>query len=363
MCSRRIILLFIGLVAVLLVCGLIIAAAYWGYNYYGIGSGQVLAESAKSGAITVYTAMEDDQLERYLEVFEQEYPEIEVNVVRDSTGVITAKFLQEKDNPQADVIWGLAATSLVLANAQGMLAPYAPAGFERIDPRFRDVGHPPDWVGIDVWMSAFCVNTAEIEKLGLPVPKSWDDLLDPVYKDYIVMPNPNSSGTGFMSVSAMLQLRGREEGWAYLDRLHDNVALYTHSGSKPCQMAGAGEYPIGISFGYRGILQQEQGEPLEVIFPAEGSGWDMEANALVKKPGIKPAARTFLDWAVSDSAMKEYAQSYAITGASTGQPIPEGFPDNPVARLIDNNFSWSAANRKAILAEWLERYDGKSEAQ
>lgn len=321
--------------------------------------------NAPAGAqsIVVYTALEDDQLERYLAVFEQAHPEITVNLVRDSTGIVTAKLLAEKDNPQADVVWGLAATSLLLADQAGMLEPYAPAGLERVNPRFRDPSDPPAWVGIDVWMSAFCVNTVEMEAKGLPMPTSWADLTDPVYKDALVMPNPASSGTGFLSVSAILQMQGEEQGWTYLDALHENIGQYTHSGSKPCKMAGAGEYPIGISFGYRGIQQKLDGEPIEVVFPQEGSGWDLEANALVKKDDIKPAARTFLDWAISDDIMKEYATSFAITSVQTDAPIPEGFPADPLAQMIDNDFTWAASNRERILAEWTNRYDAKTEPE
>lgn len=317
--------------------------------------------AADSGEITVYTALEDDQIEGYLKVFNAAYPNIKINTVRDSTGVITARFLAEKDNPQADVVWGLAATSLLVADKEGMLEPYAPAGLDRIDAKFRDPSNPPHWVGNDVWMSAFCVNTIEMEKLKLTVPASWEDLLKPEYKGHIVMPNPNSSGTGFLSVSAILQLMGEEKGWAYLDKLHENMGQYTHSGSKPCKMAGAGEYAIGISFDYRALTQKADGEPIEAVFPKEGSGWDLEANALVKKATINPAAKTFLDWAISDSAMKEYAQSFSITGAKTDVPVPAGFPGDPQAQLIKNDFVWAAANRDAILAEWLKRYDAKSE--
>lgn len=317
--------------------------------------------AADSGEITIYTALEDDQIEGYLKVFNEAYPNIKVNTVRDSTGVITARFLAEKDNPQADVVWGLAATSLLVADQEGMLEPYAPAGLDRIDAKFRDPNNPPHWVGNDVWMSAFCVNTVEMEKLKLTMPTTWEDLLKPEYKGHIVMPNPNSSGTGFLSVSAILQMMGEEKGWAYLDKLHENMGQYTHSGSKPCKMAGAGEYAIGISFDYRALTQKADGEPIEAVFPKEGSGWDMEANALVKKATINPAAKTFLDWAISDSAMKEYAQSFSITGAKTDVPVPAGFPGDPQAQLIKNDFVWAAANRDAILAEWLKRYDAKSE--
>lgn len=322
-----------------------------------------LAESAAadSGEITVYTALEDDQIEGYLKVFNASYPNIKVNTVRDSTGVITARLLAEGKDTPADAVWGLAATSLLLADKDGLLEPYAPAGLDKVDAKFRDSKNPPHWLGIDVWMSAFCVNTVEAKKLKLDMPASWEDLLKPEYKGHLVMPNPNSSGTGFLSVAAILQLMGEEKGWAYLDKLHENIGQYTHSGSKPCKMAGTGEYAIGISFDYRALKQKADGEPIEAIFPKEGSGWEMEANALIKKATINPAAKTFLDWAITPDAMKQYAQSYSITSVKTDVPVPAGFPGEPSAQLIKNDFEWAAANRETILNEWLKRYDTKSE--
>lgn len=330
----------------------------------GCAQGSDAPASGGSGAaetIVVYTALEDDQLSRYREVFEREHPEITIEQVRDSTGIVTAKLLAEKDNPQADVVWGLAATSLLLADEAGMLEPYAPAGLERVSPKFRDGRNPPHWVGIDAWMSAFCVNTVELEANDLPMPATWADLAKPVYKGHITMSNPASSGTGYLSVAGLIQSMGEDAAWEYLAKLHDNMALYTHSGSKPCKLAGAGEYTIGISFGYRGVTQANAGEPVTTVFPSEGSGWDLEANALIKKDRIKPAARTFLDWAISDAIMKEYAQSYPVTSVDTGEPIPAGYVDDPKAQMIDNDLAWAAQNRERVLATWTERFDGKSE--
>ncbi|MCU0527168.1 MAG: putative 2-aminoethylphosphonate ABC transporter substrate-binding protein [Elainella sp. Prado103] len=319
---------------------------------------------ADSSAITVYTALEDDQLAKYLPLFEQAHPDIKVNKVRDSTGVVTAKLLAEKDNPQADVVWGLAASSLLVADQQGMLEPYAPQGLDKVRDQFKDDRDPPHWVGIDAWMSAFCVNTVEMEKRNLAIPQSWADLTKPEYKGLIVMSNPASSGTGFLSVSAMLQMKGEQEGWNYLDALHQNVAQYMHSGSKPCKVAGSGEYPIGISFDYRAVKQKNDGEPIEAVFPEEGSGWDIEANALVKKDNINPAAKTFLDWAISPEVSKLYAESFPITAVETDVPVPAGYPPEPIKQLTTkNDFNWAAQNRDAILAEWTKRYDAKSEAK
>ncbi|WP_408648813.1 putative 2-aminoethylphosphonate ABC transporter substrate-binding protein [Tumidithrix elongata] len=317
---------------------------------------------APSGGITVYTALEDDQLAEYLPLFEKQYPDIKINKVRDSTGVVTAKLLAEKDNPTADVVWGLAASSLLVADKQGMLEPYAPKGIEAVQPQFKDSQNPPHWVGIDAWESAFCVNTVESGKKNLPIPQSWADLIKPEYKGQIVMSNPASSGTGFLSVSAILQMMGDTDGWKYLDALHQNIAQYVHSGSKPCKLAGSGEYAIGISFGYRAVKQKKAGEPILPVFPKEGSGWDIEANALVKKANINPAAKTFLDWAISPEISRKYAKNFPLTAVKTDVPIPEGFPEDPIKQLYPkNDFKWAAANRDAILTEWTKRYDSKSE--
>ena len=287
---------------------------------------------ATSGEITVYTALEDEQ--------------------------VTA-LLAEKDNPQADVVWGTAASSMMVLDDQGGLKAYAPEGVDRILPQFKSDKEVPTWVGIDAWETAIVVNTDEAEKLNLPEIKSYQDLLDPAFKGHIVMSNPNSSGTGFLTVSAILQLMGEEEGWAYLDALHENVSQYVHSGSKPAKMAAAGECAVGISFGYAGLSQKDKGAPVEVIFPEEGSGWDLEANALINKDEINPAAYTFLDWAISDSAMALYKENYPIITTSDVGSY-EGYDSNPLDQLIDNDFSWAASNRESILNTWMEKYDGKS---
>ena len=343
-----------------IVSALLVAGSMGGL--VGCGGQQQASEAdSTSGEITVYTALEDEQVTEYLAAFNQQYPDIKVNIVRESTGTITAKLLAEKDNPQADLVWGTAASSMMVLDRQGLLEPYSPEGVERILPKFKSDKEVPTWVGIDAWETAIVVNTVEAQKLGLPEIKSYQDLLKPEFKGHIVMSNPNSSGTGFLTVSGLLQLNGKdtEKGWEYLDKLHENISQYVHSGSKPAKLAASGETAVGISFGYAGISQKEKGAPVEVIFPEEGSGWDLEANALMKKEEIKPAAKTFLDWAISDDAMNLYKANYPIITTGEGGKY-EGFTFDPVDQLIDNDFVWAAENRESILNQWMEKYDSKS---
>jgi iron(III) transport system substrate-binding protein len=311
--------------------------------------------------LTVYTAIEADDLKKYAARFNEDHPDIEIKWVRDSTGIVTAKLLAEKANPQADVIWGLAATSLLVLKPEGMLLPYSPKSIEKLDGMFRDKDNPPAWVGMDAWVAAICFNTAEAAKKGLPKPTSWKDLIKPIYKGHVVMPNPASSGTGFLDVSSWLQLFGEAEGWKYMDALHQNIGVYTHSGSKPCVMAGQGEYPIGVAFEFRAARVKKQGAPIDIIFPEEKSGWDMEATAIVKGTKNLEAARTLVDWSVSEKAMKLYNEGYAVTAIpSIAQPV-EHLPTSMLQHMAKNDLQWAATNRTRILAEWEKRYGAKSE--
>ncbi|MFS8036596.1 putative 2-aminoethylphosphonate ABC transporter substrate-binding protein [Xanthobacter sp. AM11] len=323
----------------------------------------LLAGTVLADELTVYTALEADLLPIYKKSFEEKNPGTTIRWVRDSTGIITAKLLAEKDNPQADVVLGTAATSLQLLDTEGLLAPYAPKGIEKIDVRFLDNEKPPAWVGTNAWAAALCVNTTEMKKRNLPVPASWADLTKPEYKGLIVMPNPASSGTGFLDVSSWLQMFGEEKGWAFMNALHQNIATYTHSGSKPCTLAASGEYPIGISFEFRAARLINQGAPLVAVIPAEGIGWDMEASGIIKGTGNEAGAKALLDWAVSDDAMKIYAKYYAILANPAMEEKIPNIPADLKDKLIKNDFAWAASHRAAILEEWQRRFDSKSEAK
>ena len=321
--------------------------------------------AAQKTQLLVYTALETDQLKAYQEGFNKVHPDIDIKWVRDSTGVITAKLLAEKGNPQADAIMGVAASSLALLDKNGMLQPYAPINLDAIMSQYRDKKNPPAWFGMDVWGATVCFNTVEAQKRNIPKPETWKDLTKPVYKGMIVMPNPASSGTGYFDVTAWLTLfgddNGKGGGWKYMDALHENIMQYTHSGSKPCVMAGNGEAVIGISFEYRANTIKAKGAPIDLIFPKEGLGWDLESFAIHKGTKKLDAAKKLADWASSKDAMMLYGKNFAIT-AQPGVAAPlANVPKDYEQRLVKMNFDWAAENRERILDEWSKRYNAKSE--
>jgi iron(III) transport system substrate-binding protein len=186
----------------------------------------------------------------------------------------------------------------------------------------------------------------------------------PAYKGQIVMPNPASSGTGFFDVTAWLTLwgddNGKGGGWKYMDGLHENIAQYTHSRLQALQHGRRGEFVVGISFEYRANANKAKGAPIDLVFPKEGLGWDLEAFAIHKGTKKLDAAKKLADWASSKDAMLLYGKNFAIT-AQPGVAAPlANVPKDYEARLVKMDFAWAAENRERILAEWTKRYNAKS---
>ena len=315
---------------------------------------------AQKTKLTVYSALEADQVTAYKAAFEAANPDIEIAWVRDSTGVITARILAEKDNPRADMIWGLGASSVALFDSMGLLEPYAPKGLDQIKQTFRSPKNPPAWTGMDAWLAVMCFNTVEGAKKNLPKPAAWADLGNPVYKDSIVMPNPASSGTGYQAVYAWIQIMGEKAAWEFMDKLHQNIAVYTHSGSAPCVQSAKGERVIGIGFDMRGAREKTAGAPIDIILAKEGAPWDMEATAIVKGTKNLAAAQKLADFAISKGAYELYGKYYAIVGYPGMNPAPPNYPPSADAAMAKIDLGKMGQERAKILAEWTKRYDAKS---
>ena len=329
----------------------------------GIFTSAILAGAVSAGTLMVYSSTDADNLKYYMDEFQKDNPDIKVNILRESTGTLAAKMMAEKDNPQADVLFEMAATVALNMEAAGMFHPYTPKGMDAIDQRYVDKEGEVNWVGNYGWAGCICWNTVEAEKLGLPKPKSWADLADPVYKGYISMPNPASSGTGFLDVSSWIQIMGEDKAWEYMEALHQNVGVYTHSGSKPCKQSGAGEFPIGISWPGRAIKIIKAGAPMEMIIPEEGIGWEMQIVAIMAGTKNLEDSQRLIDWSLG-RGMNLFGERQSIIADPskvTRDPELPGFYDEVNAKIIDNKFAWAAANKDRIVAEWKKRYDGKTE--
>ena len=333
------------------------AALAMGIFALGMGGGVAVAKTD----LLVYTSIEADELSKFKNAFEKDYPDINIKWVRDSTGIMGAKLLAEKDNPRADIVYGMAATVLLQLIPHNYFQAYAPKGVEKLNPLYVDPkNNPPLWVGQRAYVAAVCYNTIEGKKNNLPIPKTWNDLTKPVYKGHVIMPNPGSSGTAYLDVSSWIQMWGEERAFKFMDALHKNISRYTHSGSKPCKLAAAGEISIGVSFAYRVVKSKAAGAPLVLVTPSEGLGWEVEAMAIVRNTKNLAAARALADWTISRKSMKLHAPGYAeVALPGVANPVKD-FP-SVGGKMIKNDFAWAGANKSRIVKKWTARYDAKSE--
>lgn len=322
---------------------------------FGLALSLVLPGGGASAAraettLLVYTAVEPEWLPKYKKAFEEANPGIRIKWLREGTGTITARLLAEKEAPRADVVFGLAAGSLLVLKAQNMLEAYTPRDFDKLSPVMRDASDSPCWVGINAWATGFCVNRPEMEKRGLAAPRNWNDLTRPEYKGLIVMPDPAASGTGYMNLAAWIQMWGEEEGWAYADAVQANLKMLSPSGARPAAMAAQGEVPIGVSSGAFGAPFLKRRAPLDIIVP-DNAGWEMEAAAIVKGTANLEAARRLMDFCCSEAVAK-------IGAEFSGMPArPEFVTDREAAaRLAPIDPQWGADNRERLLAAWRARY-------
>lgn len=313
-----------------------------------------LMGAAQAGTITVYTSLEEDEIKDYVAQAKKDMPDVTVNVLRLSTGDLGPRILAEAKNPQHDVVWGWALTNVMDPRISALLEPYAAKGSEKLDETYRALDNK--WFAATGYMAAFCVNTEALKAKNLPVPTTWQDLTNPIYQGEVVMPNPVSSGTGYLQIAALLQSKGNEKGWDFLKSLDGNIAQYTKSGSRPCKAARTGEYAIGVSLAFAAMQSIEEGYPVKMVIPSDGAGYELEASGLMAASKNKADAQRFLDWTLSGSAATlytKYKEIVTIPGVEQSKAAKlAGLPADLSGVLFPVDFAKSAKERDAILETW-----------
>lgn len=281
---------------------------------------------------------------------------VKTTYVRESSGDALETLRASRDAPQFSVWWGGPIDLYIEAAADGLLVPHKPRGFSVIPSQFKDA--EGSWTGVYVGALALAVNTRVLAEKGLPEPASWADLAKPVYRGQISMAHPATSGTAYTALATIVQLHRRdvEQAFAYLQALHRNVMEYRRAGADPARIVGRGEAAIGIVFSHDIVAAYDEGfEDLKVIFPAEGTGYEIGGMALVRNAPDPETGKRFMDWAIG-------AKAQELGPLFRAYQIPTN-PDAKVARrsirlsevrTIDYDFSWSGANRQAL----VERFSG-----
>src|SRR5947209_20509345 len=101
----------------------------------------LLGGTAQAGTVTAYTALEEDEIAEYVASAKKALPDVDLKVLRLSTGDLGARILAEASNPQHDVIWGWAVTNMMDPRVLALLEPHKPKGAEKLAPQYRAADH------------------------------------------------------------------------------------------------------------------------------------------------------------------------------------------------------------------------------
>ncbi|HNT37566.1 MAG TPA: ABC transporter substrate-binding protein [Rubrivivax sp.] len=282
---------------------------------------------------------------------------IKVNVAMKGSGEALAQLVAEKANPKTDMWFGGTGDPHLQAAEMGLTLEYKSAQLPGLRDWARKQAEQSGYrtVGIYLGPLGFGYNTELLKKKNMPVPRTWGDLLNPVYKGEIQVANPASSGTAYTMIATLVQIMGEEPAFDYLKKLHANVGQYTRSGTAPIKAAARGETGVSISFIHDGAGERAQGFPIETVTPSDGTGAEIGSMSIVKGARNAAAAKRLYDWALTPDAQVIAAQTRSFQIPSNPKtPLDPNMPDVAKIKLIDYDYAkyGSSDERKRLISRW-----------
>ena len=280
---------------------------------------------------------------------------IKVNFVRFSSGEALQRVIAEKNNPRVDVLFGGPVETFAAGIKEGIFEPYKPAAFNALPTRFKQSdGY---WVAIADDPLVFMSNTKFLKENNLKPPASWEDLLNPAYRNMLQMADARTSGTAVTRLFSILEVNGRNEDKAfdYMKKLRKNVQVYTKSGGGGTLPVGLGQAGAGIFFIVDALDTQAKGYDVTISFPREGIGTSAEAIALVKGAKNAELGKKLIDWATSPAMQSLYAKHKinfvpAHPEVKTEASLAEVLKGAKIFAIDD---AYAGANRKRIVDRWI----------
>ena len=282
---------------------------------------------------------------------------IKVNMSLKGSGEALAQLIAEKANPKTDVWFGGTGDPHLQAAEQDLTLEYKSPALSQLHAwaQQQAVQSKHRTVGIYSGPLGFGYNSELIAKKKLPVPKSWNDLLNPGFKGEIQVANPASSGTAYTMVATLVQLMGEDKAFDYMKMLHKNISQYTRSGTGPIKAVARGESTLSISFVHDGPGEKMQGFPVETITPVEGTGAEIGSMSIIKGARNLDAAKKFYEWALTPQAQQFGAAAKQFQLPSNkATPIDARVPDFKKIKFIDYDYAkyGASAERRRLIARW-----------
>jgi iron(III) transport system substrate-binding protein len=311
--------------------------------------------AATTGPLVILGTAEEEYVRGMARAFELETG-IRTTYVRLSAGEALVQLRAESTAPRFSVWWGGGADGYIAAAGEGLLEPYRPRGAAKIPRQYKDEN--AHWTGVYVGALGLAVNQRVLAERGLPEPTSWADLIDPVYRGQIAIAHPSTSGTAYTALATIMQLHDRDfdRGFTFVEGLHANVRQYSRAGAAPARLAGHGDVAIGIAFSHDIVAAIEDGDSdLTIVFPSEGTGYEIGAMALVRNAPNPAAGQRFMDWALSEKAQElgPLFSAYQIP-TNPDAKVPEKSVRLSAVKTIAFDFRWSGENRQPLIGRFSD---------
>lgn len=332
---------------------------WWWIGAVMLGLVIVSSGWAQENVLVLYGSPDRDWVAAIAAKFEKDTG-IKTPWIRDSSNEMYARIEAEKGNPKGDVWFGGTGDPHFDAAEKGLTEPYCSPMMPELREFMRDPIGGCRTIGLYAGPLGWAVNEGLLKKLGKPMPVTWDDLTKPEYKGLVAVSNPTTAGTAYTTLITILLLKGEEQGWDYLAKLHKNIAQYTKSGSAAGQLAGRGEAAIGIVFLHDAVMFAEEGFPVKPVAPADGTGYEIGGLSLIKGAPHKENAKKFIDWALTPETQaiaKDFRSFQLQSNKKTPLPpvvIKQGV-DFEHVKTIKYDFLWASKNRERILKRWSEQ--------
>ena len=312
------------------------------------------APPASAAEVNAYSIWPENWARPMFEEFEKATG-IKVNFVRFSSGEALARVIAEKNNPRVDVLFGGPVETFAAGVSEGVFEPYKPPTFGKLPPRFR---HPDgQWVAIADDPLVFMTNQKFLAEHKLKPPASWQDLLNPAYKNMLQMADARTSGTAVTRIFSILEVNGRDEAkaFAYMKQLRPNVQLYTKSGGGGTLPVGLGQAGGGIFFIVDALDTKAKGYDVAISFPSEGIGTAAEAIALIKGAKNPDTAKKLIDWAASPAMQSLFAKHKInfVPADPDVQLEPSLAAVLKGAKIFPIDADYAGANRKRVVDRWI----------
>ncbi|HJG64600.1 MAG TPA: ABC transporter substrate-binding protein [Corynebacterium stationis] len=287
----------------------------------GSDADSTASSSDKQVTITVYTSEPEEKVDEINAAFMEAHPDINVEVYRAGTGDLNARIASEKQSGdiEADVLWAADSPTFEGYAADGDLAELENVVTEGVMEEVID--EEGFYIGTRIIPTVIAYNTDVVSEDE--APQSWQDLVDPQYKDKLVMPDPAVSGAAAFNASVWLKSEKLGEEW--ITALGENQPMIAQSNGPTSQEIASGSRPVGVVVDYLVRDLAAAGSPIATAYPEEGAPYITEPAGVFESSDNKEAAETYINFLLSEEAQK-IAVEQAYLPVRESVDTPEGTP-------------------------------------